>query len=358
MEIEVVELSPTDLKTPPTDDFGFGNKFSNRMFSQKYTPDQGWHDATIGPYENFSLPPSTAVFHYAQEIFEGTKAYRRADGNINLFRPWENMKRFNNSARRMSMAVVDEEDHLSAIIKLIELEHEWVPAAAGASLYIRPTMIATDAALGVHASSSYLHYVIVGPVGAYFKGGFNPVPVYISDTYRRAVRGGVGDAKTGGNYAASLYVGEQAKQKGYSQVLWLDAIEGRYVEEVGAMNICFVYEGSKIVTPPLTGSILPGITRKSVIELGRDLGYEVAEEPVDVHQMLADVQSGKITEVFGCGTAAVIAPVGKFGFKDEAYVINDNQPGAVSKHLYDELTGIQYGRIPDRFNWTHTIHVN
>lgn len=358
MEIEVVELDPIALKTPPTDDFGFGNKFSNRMFSQKYSPEKGWHDAKIGPYENFSLPPSTAVFHYAQEIFEGTKAYRRADGHINLFRPWENMKRFNNSARRMSMAVVDEEDHLSAIIKLIELEHEWVPNVAGASLYIRPTMIATDAALGVHASSSYLHYVIVGPVGAYFKGGFNPVPVYISDTYRRAVRGGVGDAKTGGNYAASLYVGEQAKQKGYSQVLWLDAIEGRTVEEVGAMNICFVYEGRKIVTPPLTGSILPGITRKSVIELGRDLGYEVAEEPVDVHQMLADVQSGKITEVFGCGTAAVIAPVGKFGFKDEAYVINDNQPGPVSKHLYDELTGIQYGRLPDRFNWTHTIHVN
>jgi branched-chain amino acid aminotransferase len=226
MEIEVVELDPIALKTPPTDDFGFGNKFSNRMFSQKYTPEQGWHDAKIGPYENFSLPPSTAVFHYAQEIFEGTKAYRRADGNINLFRPWENMKRFNNSARRMSMAVVDEEDHLTAIIKLIELEHEWVPGVEGASLYIRPTMIATDPALGVHASSNYLHFVIVGPVGAYFKGGFNPVPVYISDTYRRAVRGGVGDAKTGGNYAASLYVGEQARQKGYSQVLWLDAIEG------------------------------------------------------------------------------------------------------------------------------------
>ncbi|MBK7897292.1 MAG: branched-chain amino acid aminotransferase [Anaerolineaceae bacterium] len=358
MELEVVELDPTTLKTPPTDDFGFGNKFSNRMFSQKYSPERGWHDAKIGPYENFSLPPSTAVFHYAQEIFEGTKAYRRADGNINLFRPWENMKRFNNSARRMSMAVVDEEEHLSAIVKLIELEHDWVPNVDGASLYIRPTMIATDPALGVHASSSYLHFVIVGPVGAYFKEGFNPVPVYISDKYRRAVRGGVGDAKTGGNYAASLFVSEDAKKKGYSQVLWLDAIEGRYVEEVGAMNICFVYEGQKIVTPPLTGSILPGITRKSVLELGRDLGYDVSEEPVDVHQMLADVQSGKITEVFGCGTAAVIAPVGKFGFQDQEYLINDNQPGPVSKHLYDELTGIQYGRIPDRFNWTLTIDVN
>ncbi len=358
MEIEVVQLDPTTQKTPPTDDFGFGNKFTNRMFSQKYSPEQGWHDARIGPYENFSLPPSTAVFHYAQEIFEGTKAYRRDDGNINLFRPWENMKRFNNSARRMSMAVVDEEEHLNAIIKLIELEHDWVPSAEGASLYIRPTMIGIDPALGVHASKTYLHFVIVGPVGAYFKGGFDPVSVYISDTYRRAVRGGVGEAKTGGNYAASLFVGEQARQKGYSQVLWLDAIEGRYVEEVGAMNICFVYEGKKIVTPSLTGSILPGITRKSVIELGRDLGYDVAEAPVDVHEMLADVQSGKITEVFGCGTAAVIAPVGAFGFKEEVYAINNNQSGPVAKHLYDELTGIQYGRIPDRFNWTYTIELS
>jgi branched-chain amino acid aminotransferase len=358
MEIEVVALDNGNLKTPPTDDFGFGDKFANRMFSQKYTPDAGWHDAKIGPFENFSLSPATAVFHYAQEIFEGTKAYRRADGNINLFRPWENMKRFNNSARRMSMAQVDEEDHLAAIIKLVELEHEWCPSVEGSSLYIRPTMIGTEAALGVHASSTYLHYVIVGPVGAYFKEGFNPVPVYISDTYRRAVRGGVGDAKTGGNYAASLYVGEQAKKKGYSQVLWLDAIEGRYVEEVGAMNICFVYEGKKIVTPPLTGSILDGITRKSIITLGRDLGYEVEEAPVDVHEMLADVESGKVTEVFGCGTAAVIAPVGKFGFQDKEYIINGYKPGPVAKQLYDELTGIQYGRIPDRFGWTLTIAVN
>jgi branched-chain amino acid aminotransferase len=355
MEIEILPLDESQLKTPLTDDFGFGNKFSNRMFSQKYTPEKGWHEAKIGPYEPLVLDPATAVFHYAQEIFEGTKAYRRPDGRINLFRPWENMKRFTNSARRMAMAVPDEEEHLAAIIKLIELEEAWVPTAEGATLYIRPTMIATDVALGVHTSKSYLHFVIVGPVGAYFKGGFNPVPVYISDKYRRAVRGGVGDAKTGGNYAASILVGEEAQAKGYSQVLWLDAIDGRYIEEVGAMNICFVYEGHKIVTPPLTGSILPGITRKSVIELGRDLGYEVCEEMIDVHEMLADIQSGKITEVFGCGTAAVIAPVGKFGYKDAEYVINDYQSGPVAKHLYDELTGIQYGRLPDRFGWTLTI---
>lgn len=358
MDIQVLSLAETMTKTPPTDDFGFGDKFTNRMFTQRYSPDKGWHDARIEPYAPLSLEPATAVLHYAQEIFEGTKAYRRPDGNINLFRPWENMKRFNNSARRMAMSPVDEEDHLSAIIKLIELEQEWVPTYPGASLYIRPTMIATDAALGVHASKTYLHFVILGPVGPYFKEGFSPVPVYISDTYRRAVRGGVGAAKTGGNYAASLHVGKEAKAKGYSQVLWLDAIEGRYVEEVGAMNICFVYEGEKVVTPALSGSILPGITRKSVLELGQDLGYEMYEATIDVNDMLADIQSGKITEVFGCGTAAVIAPVGKFGFKKEEYIVNNMEPGPVAKHFYDQLTGIQYGRIEDRYGWTLTIEVN
>jgi branched-chain amino acid aminotransferase len=357
VDIQINPLDETKMKPVPTEDFGFGNKFANRMFMQKYTAELGWHDAQICPYQPLMLDPATAVFHYAQEIFEGTKAYRRPDGNINLFRPWENMKRFNNSARRMAMPVVDEEDHLAAILKLVELEEAWVPRVPGSALYIRPTMIATQAALGVHASNAYLHFVIVGPVGAYFKGGFSPVPVYIADTYCRAVRGGTGDAKTGGNYAASLLVSEEAKVKGYSQVLWLDAIEGRYVEEVGAMNIAFVYEGQHIVTPPLTGSILPGVTRKSVIALGRDLGYEVSEAMVDVQEMLADVRSGKITEVFGCGTAAVIAPVGKFGYKDSEYVINDNQAGPVAKHLYEELTGIQTGRLEDRFSWTYTIEV-
>lgn len=357
MEINILPLDEAKKKPIPQD-YGFGTVFSNRMFTQKYTPEKGWHEATIGPYEPFTLDPSTAVFHYAQEIFEGTKAYRRPDGNINLFRPWDNMQRFSHSATRMAMPVVDEEEHLAAIIQLLELEHEWVPDTPGATLYIRPTMIATDAALGVHVSNSYLHFIIVGPVGSYFKGGFSPVPVYISDKYRRAVRGGVGAAKTGGNYAASLYVSAEAKAKGYAQVLWLDGREGRYIEEVGAMNICFVYEGKHIVTPPLTGTILDGVTRRSVIQLARDLGYTVSEELTDVHDMLADVQSGKITEVFGCGTAAVISPVGKFGFKDDEYPINHYEVGPVSKQLYQELTDIQYGRIEDRFGWTHTIKVN
>lgn len=358
MDLQIVPLDPAQARQAPTENFGFGSQFANRMFTQRYTAGKGWGEARIEPYGSFSLDPATAVLHYAQLIFEGLKAYRRPDGHINLFRPWENMRRFNNSARRMAMPSVDEEEHLSAVVKLIELEQEWVPAEEGASLYIRPFMFAIDPALGVRASNTYLHAVIVGPVGAYFKEGFAPVPVYITDEYVRAVRGGVGEAKTGGNYAASLYAGERAREKGYSQVLWLDAVERRYVEEVGAMNICFVYEGRRIVTPPLTGSILPGVTRKSVIELGRDLGYEVAEEVVDVNEMVKDIKAGRITEVFGCGTAAVIAPVGKFGFHDEEILINNNESGPVAHHLYKELTDIQYGRVPDRFGWTHKISVS
>ena len=327
------------------------------MFSQSYTPELGWHDATIGPHQPLSLEPSTAVLHYAQEIFEGTKAYRRPDGHINLFRPWENTRRFNESAARMAMPQVDAEDHLAAIVRLVELEHEWVPEPP-AALYIRPFMFASKAGLGVHASDQYMHLIIVGPVGSYFPQGFTPVPVYISDIYRRAVVGGTGAAKTGGNYAASLMVSEEARVKGYSQVLWLDAIHGRYVEEVGAMNICFVYEGKTIVTPPLRGTILPGITRNSVLRMAPDLGYEVAEEPVEVEEMLADVRSGKVTEVFGCGTAAVIAPVGRFGFKGEDYRINNEESGPVATALYNRLTDIQFGRIADPYGWTLTINTN
>lgn len=356
MDIQEVSLQPHQLKTIPTT-FNFGGSFSNRMFMQKYRPDKGWHEATIGPYQPLQLDPATAVLHYAQEIFEGTKAYRRPDGQINLFRPWENTRRFNESAARMAMPQVDAEDHLMAMARLVELEYEWVPDAPG-TLYIRPFMIASKAGLGVHASDQYLHLIIVGPVGPYFPQGFSPVPVYISETYRRAVVGGTGAAKTGGNYAASLMVGEEAKAKGYSQVLWLDAIHGRYVEEVGAMNICFVYEGQKIVTPPLRGTILPGVTRDSLLRLAPDLGYEVAEEMVDVHEMLAGIRSGQVTEVFGCGTAAVIAPVGRFGFQGEDYIINNNEAGPVAKTLYQHLTDIQFGRVPDPYGWTMTVSAN
>lgn len=356
MDIEIIPLKAEELKEKPKE-LTFGANFTDRMFSQHYTPEEGWHDAKIGPYEPFTLDPSALVFHYGQEIFEGTKAYRRPDGNINLFRPWENAKRFNRSAERMSMAQVDVEEHVEAIATLVELEQDWVPETDGASLYIRPTMIATDAAIGMRASQSYLHYIITCPVGNYYAGGMAPVSVFISDEYRRAVKGGTGAAKTGGNYAASLMIAEKVKKLGYVQVLWLDAVTGRYIEEVGTMNIMFVYEGKKIVTPPLTGSILPGVTRDSLLTLAPDLGYEVSEEMLDVEQMLADVASGKITEVFGCGTAVVISPVGKFGYKGEDYTVNNNEVGPVARHLYQALTDIQFGRVEDTYNWTHTIQV-
>lgn len=354
MAINILPLEEKDLKPIPAE-LGFGGVFSNRMYTQEYR-DGAWQQGQIGAYGPFTLDPACAVLHYAQEIFEGMKAYRREDGNINLFRPYENARRFNNSATRMAMPTLSEDEFVEAVAKLVELDHEWVPSEPGSSYYIRPTMIATQAALGVTPSKEYLNYVIGGPVGPYFKGGFNPVGVYISDTYRRAVKGGVGEAKTGGNYASSLFVGQEAADKGYSQVLWLDAIEGRFVEEVGAMNIMFVY-GNTIKTPALSGSILPGITRKSVIELARSLGYEVSEEQIDINDVLADIEAGKITEVFGCGTAAVIAPVGKFGLQDKEYVINNNESGPVAKHIYDELTGIQYGTKEDKFGWTQLIEV-
>lgn len=356
MPITIEPIAAHELKAMP-EKFVFGRTFSNRMFSQVYSPDQGWHDARIGPYHAFTLDPAAIVLHYAQTIFEGTKAYRRPDGNLNLFRAWENAARFNRSAIRMSMAPVDPEEHFEAMAELVRLEHDWVPSEDGAALYIRPTMIATDVALGVHASQTYLHYIIVGPVGPYFACGFNPVSVYIARDYVRAVRGGTGDVKTGGNYAASLFVSEQAKALGYHQVLWLDAIERRYVEEVGAMNIAFVYEGKHIVTPTLSGSILPGITRDSVIRLAPDLGYTVSEGRLDIDQVLQDITAGHITEVFGMGTAAVIAPVGQLADHDRVLTINDHQSGPVATHLFQALTDIQYGRVPDPYGWTYTIEV-
>ena len=337
------------------EEYSFGVTFSDHMFLQNFDQDKGWNDANIGPYRPLSLEPSAAVFHYSQEIFEGLKAYRDINGGINLFRPEENIKRFNRSAKRMVMPEVDEALHLDAIKSLVKIDKAWVPDQKGASLYIRPTMIATSPKLGLGASSAYSRFIITGPAGSYFSGGLTPIAVFVSDEYRRAVKGGVGEAKTGGNYAASLLASEEVSKIGYSQVLWLDAVNGQYIEEVGAMNICFVYEGKKIVTPALSGSILPGITRDSILKLAPTLGYEVSEQKLDINEILADIDSGKITEVFGCGTAAVISPVGELGFKGNKHIINSNQTGPVSKHLYDELTGIQYGTHEDKFGWIHKV---
>ena len=354
MDINLVPLSDEENK-PVATEFGFGDTFSNRMFSQIYTTGVGWHDATIGPYKPFQLDPATATLHYGQSIFEGSKAYRRPDGKINIFRLWDNARRFNQSAERMAMPAVDIEDHVEAIAELIRLESDWVPDQPGSALYVRPTMFGADAKLGVSPSSRYIHFVIVGPVRPYFLSGFDPVGVYIEKHYRRAVRGGVGSAKTAGNYAASLYASAQASKAGYSQVLWLDAIEGKYIEEVGAMNICFVYDDGRIVTPALSGSILEGITRDSVLTLSRDLGYETEEKELDVREILDDIQSGKISEVFGCGTAAIIAPVSHFGFDGKDHQVGSGQSGPVATRIYKELTGIQHGEIEDRFGWTRVI---
>ncbi|MFC1465560.1 MAG: branched-chain amino acid aminotransferase [Candidatus Brachytrichaceae bacterium NZ_4S206] len=356
MNITIEPLGP-NARRPLAEKPVFGKTFTNRMFSQRWTEEKGWHDARIGPYQPLVLDPATAVFHYAQEIFEGTKAYRRPDGHINLFRPWENVARFNRSADRMAMQKVDPEAHLEAIVELVRLEHAWVPGGDGESLYIRPVMIATDVGLGVYASKSYLHYIIVGPAGAYFPTGFKPVSVFVSDEYVRAVRGGTGAAKTGGNYAASLRESERVKHLGYHQVLWLDAIERKYVEEVGAMNIAFVYGGKHIVTPELSGSILEGVTRDSVLKLAPDLGYTASEARLALSDVLRDIESGEITEVFGMGTAAVIAPVDKMGYRGKDYFVR-NAPGPVANHLFKSLTDIQYGRVPDPYRWTHKIEVD
>ncbi|MGE3852004.1 MAG: branched-chain amino acid aminotransferase [Planctomycetota bacterium] len=340
----------TDTKT-----LGFGTKFTDHMFTAKFSDGQ-WHDLRIGPYQNFSFDPATMVFHYGQEIFEGMKAYVGPnDGSIRLFRPDRNCWRMNNSAKRMCMPQIPDDLMEQAISDLVLLDQRWIPQDPGTALYIRPAMIGTAPMLGVKASSSYLFFIILSPVGPYFSGGFAPVPLYVSKKYVRAVAGGVGEAKTGGNYAASLLAGEEARKKGCSQVLWLDGKEHRYVEEVGAMNIFFVFEGKKLVTPALNGSILPGVTRASVVELSRHLGYECEERAIAIDEVLDGARSGKLTEAFGAGTAAVIAPVGKFVTDAESLEVGGNQVGPVARQMYDQLTGIQLGTVEDTFGWVKII---
>ncbi len=345
---------PSDLNTVK-----FGTIFAPRMFLQRFIKNKGWHEPAIDLWSNLwpKLGPETSVFHYSQEIFEGLKAYRRPDGHINLFRHTNNVLRFNKSAERMAMPPLSVANHAQAIETFVALEHASVPRQPNTSLYIRPTMIATEPALGVHESESYLHYIIASLAGPYFNSGFTPIKVLVEPKYRRAVIGGTGEAKTGGNYAASLVAASEAIKKGYSQVLWLDGQTGEYIEEVGAMNICFVYDGNTIVTPALSGSILNGITRDSILKLGKELGYKVAERKMSLSDMLTDIKNGSITESFVCGTAAVIAPVGQFGYKDKEYTINKGIAGKITKQLYTTLTNIQYGIEKDVFGWTKKIEV-
>ncbi len=340
------------LKQKPADEskLGFGKIFTDYMFIMNYKTGEGWHDARIVPYGDLSLSPAALCLHYGQEVFEGMKAYRRADGGIQLFRPEENFKRLNSSNERLVIPELPVEMAMEGLMELLKVEKEWVPSTDGAALYIRPYIIATDPFLGVRPGDEYMFIIILSPSGAYYASGLDPVKIYVESKYVRAVRGGMGYTKTGGNYAASLIGQDEAHKEGYSQVLWLDGVEQKYVEEVGAMNIFFIIDG-EVITPALQGSILPGITRKSVIELCKSWGMKVSERRISIEEIAAAYDAGKLDEVFGTGTAAVISPVGHLKYGDKVMEINGNKIGAVSQKIYDTMTGMQWGKIADEFGW-------
>lgn len=353
MNIKIVK-NQSPAEKPDSSTLGFGRIFTDHMFVMDYTDGEGWHDARIVPFGKIELHPASTVLHYGSEIFEGLKAYRRADGRVQLFRPIENIRRMNRSAERMCLPTIPEEDALEILTKFVELEQDWVPSAEGTSLYIRPFMFGNDESLGVHSVKHATFMIITSPVGSYYKEGINPVKIMIESEDVRAVRGGTGEAKCGGNYAASNRAGERAEKKGYSQVLWLDGVERKYIEEVGAMNVMFKI-GDEIVTPQLVGSILPGITRKSIIELLNKEGHKVSERRISVEELESALESGELKEAWGCGTAAVVSPIGELCYEDKKFIINDGKIGEVTQHLYDTLTGIQWGKIEDPFGWTKLI---
>lgn len=356
MKIAVTKVSPKDLKKKPPKgtSLGFGKVFSDHMFCIEYDKGKGWHDPRIEPYHAFSLDPATIVLHYGQGIFEGLKAYRWQNGEIWLFRPRENYERLNFSARRLCMPEINVDDALEATQELVRLERDWVPSEPGSSLYIRPTMIATEVAVGVHVAAKYLFYIIVGPVGAYYPQGFSPTDIYITEKYARAAMGGLGEAKTMANYAASLLAQEEAHALGYTQVLWLDPVERKYVEEVGTSNI-FFYLGDELVTPALSGTILAGITRDSVIRMARDWGMMVSERRISLDEVLTAVERGTLKEAFATGTAAVISPVGKLAYRGKTHAVNNGKIGPLAQKLYDTITGIQYGKVKDSYGWVQKI---
>jgi branched-chain amino acid aminotransferase len=353
MEIKITKTT-TPKEMVAEDKLGFGHYFSDHMFIMDYTRGEGWHDARIVPFGNISLHPASTVLHYGAEIFEGLKAYRREDGGVQLFRPMENIKRMNRSAERMSLPEMDEQDMLELLTTFVKCEEKWVPKSFGTSMYLRPFMFGDDEALGVHAVKRATFMIIASPSGSYYKEGINPVSIMIENEDVRTVRGGTGYAKCGGNYAASTRAGERAAKKGYSQVLWLDGVERKYIEEVGAMNVMFKING-EIITPELTGSILPGITRKSCIEVLKTLGYKVTERLLSVDELVDAMKSGALEEAWGCGTAAVVSPIGKLAYGDDEYVVGGGKIGKVTQELYDILTGIQWGKREDVFNWVYKL---
>ena len=354
IDIKIEESNNKKAKPDPNEDISFGTIFTDHMFVMDYEESKGWINPRIVEYRDFSISPAALVFHYGQTMFEGMKAYKTDDGRTVLFRPQKNIERANNSNNTSKVKIYDniipEENFLQAIMELVKIDEEWIPTKKGSSLYIRPFIIATEPTLNVKPASQYKFMIILSPVGAYYKEGLNPVKIWIEDEYVRAVRGGIGEAKTGGNYAASLLSQEKAHDAGFSQVLWLDGVEHKYIEEVGTMNVFFKID-VKIVTPMLNGSILPGVTRNSVIEVCKDWKIPVEERKISADELYNSAKNGTLEEVFGSGTAAVISPVGTLKFGDEVFDINGGKIGDVSQKLYDTITGIQTGKVADKYNW-------
>ena len=348
-EIKFIEAKNLKEK-PDMKNLGFGNYYTDYMFVMDYTEGKGWHDARIEPYGPLMMEPASMVLHYGQATFEGLKAYYGVDGDIRLFRPEKNMERLNESNKRLCIPELDVDFAIEGIKKLVKIEKDWIPTEPGTSLYIRPFVIATDVHVGVHPSHTYKFIVILSPVGAYYKEGINPVKIYVEDDFVRAVKGGLGYAKTAANYAASLKSQVIAEEKGYTQVLWLDGINRKYIEEVGTMNVMFVIDG-EVVTPELNGSILPGITRMSTIELLKDAGYKVTERRVSIEEVFEAAENGKLDEAFGTGTAAVISPIGVLEWEGKKITINKGKIGQISQKVYDTITGIQSGAVEDKFGW-------
>jgi len=345
-------VSATARKPRPKDtELGFGQIFTDHMFLADFQEEKGWYDPRIEPYGPISLEPACAVFHYAQAVFDGLKAFRGQDGRVRLFRPQKHIERLNRSAERLCIPPLDPELGLSSLVELVRMEQAWVPSSVGTALYVRPTIIASEPFLGVRPARSYIYFVILSPVGAYYKEGMNPVKIRVEDQYVRAVDGGIGGAKTGGNYAASLIASEQAHHAGFTQVLWLDGRERKYVDEVGTMNI-MLRIGDEVVTPPLTGTILPGVTRDSALTLMREWGLRVSERPVAIDEVVASARAGTLREVWGTGTAAVISPVGELAYQRERFVVNGGQIGELTQRLYEAIVDIQYARVPDTRGWT------
>ncbi len=353
MEIKITKAAVLKEK-PDSSTLGFGKIFTDHMFMMDWNSEKGWYNARIVPFGRIDLHPASTVLHYGSEIFEGLKAYRRKDGKVQMFRPIENIRRMNRSAERLCLPEIPEDLAMEVLTTFVELEQDWTPSAEGTSLYLRPFMYGNDESLGVHAVHNATYVIIASPVGSYYAEGINPVRIMIEDQDVRAVRGGTGYAKCGGNYAASNRAGERAAQQGYSQVLWLDGVERKYIEEVGAMNVMFKI-GGKIVTPMLSGSILPGITRMSCIAVLKDKGYDVEERLLSIDELAVAMENGTLEEAWGCGTAAVVSPIGELCYKGVKYPVNNGQIGEVTQMLYDTLTGIQWGKVEDKFGWIQEI---